>query len=50
MPAFLSLTPVDPLKISPVLRAPLTEGIQEVIGTAPKQKHQKKVLPLVIIN
>lgn len=49
MPAVLSLTPGDPLKISPVLRAPLTEGIQ-VIGTAPKQKHQKKALPLVIIN
>lgn len=50
MPAFLSLTPGDSLRISPVLGAPLTESIQEGTGTAPKQKHQNKVLPLVIIK
>lgn len=47
---FMSLTPGDSLRISPVLGAPLTESIQEGPGTAPKQKHQKKVLPLVIIK
>lgn len=50
MSAFLSLTPGDWLRISPVLGAPLTESIQEGTGTASKQKHQKKVLPLVIIK
>lgn len=37
VPAFLSPAPVDPLRISPVLRAPLTEGIREIIDMAPKQ-------------
>ena len=50
MPAFLSLTPGDSLRISPVLGTPLTESIQEGTGMAPKQKHQQKVLPLVIIK
>lgn len=41
---------MDRLRICPVLRARLTEGIQEITDMATKQKHQKKVLPLVIIN
>lgn len=42
MPALPSLTPVDPLRLSPVLRAPLMEGIREVTGMAPKPKHQRR--------